>query len=154
MYQQLRFAGSFQTKFPMPKSRKEQAQAIILIAIAIIIAGLFDPIREFSTMVFGNSANAQYIEHVEYRNEGPNSLVGVYAFKTEDGSTLTATSKIKHKSAQTIPKTAKVAWKLGEPHKAIVLRQGPKNYWTAFGGFALLLLGIWLFKSNPKAEMV
>ena len=150
MYQQLRFAGSFQTKFPMPKSRKEQAQAIILIAIAIIFAGLFDPIREFTTMAFGDSADAQYIEHFEYRNQGPHSLVGVYAFKTDDGGTYATTSKVKHKSEAAIPKTAKVAWKIGEPQKAIVLRQGPKNYWTAFVGILLLACGIWLFKTKAK----
>lgn len=122
-----------------------------MIAIAIIIAALFDPVREVSMMVFGGSANAQFVEHIEYRNQGPNALVGVYAFKAGDGGTYAATGNVKHKSAGTIPKTAKVAWVLGEPQKAIVLRQGPKNYFAALGGFLLLALGIWMFKSKPKA---
>jgi hypothetical protein len=136
----------------MPKSRKEQAQAIILIAIALIIAGLFDPIREAKTMVFGKSANAHYIDYTEYRNEGPNALVGIYAFETGDGSMVTATGRIKHKTVEAIPKTAKVAWALGEPHKAIVFKQGPNNYLTAIAGFCLLFFGLWLFKSAPKTQ--
>lgn len=150
MYSEIKLSGSLRRKFPMPKSRQEQAQAIIGIGIAIMVAGLFDPTLDLSTKLFGESAQAQFIRSAEYRNQGRHNLVGIYAFKAKDGSTYSVFTKEIYNDEAQIPKSVEVAWSLGEPQKAKIIRNFTKNFLTALLGALVLWGGIWFYKSKPK----
>ena len=134
----------------MPQSRKEQGLAVFIIGLAILLASAFDPIRDLYWTQNGESANAELVRHEQYKKSGPKRLVGIYTYKDSIGSTFEVSGKTIYDKADEIPKSSKVAWKLGEPHNGRLLGDYPNRSIPIIIGALVMLWGGYIFVKSKK----
>jgi hypothetical protein len=149
MYSQIKLSTGLRNKFPMPESRFEQGVALFIIGLAILLAGAFDPLRDFMWQMNGNSADATLIKSEQYKNSGPKRLIGVYQFSSADGVFKVYGKSIYEEKAK-IPTKGKVAWHLGEPFKARLLGDYPNRVPIIFSGFLVMLGGGYIIFKAKK----
>lgn len=148
MYGQIKLNTGLARKFPLPESNMERAIALFIIGIAIIIASLFDPIRDQFLIMNGQSANAQFIKSIQYRDTGPKRNIGIYYFQDEIGSKYSVVTKKIYENPKSIPQKAKVAWPLGNPQKARILGEYSNRIIPILFGLIIIFFGFLLAKKK------
>lgn len=135
----------------MPESRFEQGLALFIIGLAILLASVFDPLRDIMWQINGNSADATLIKSEQYKNTGPKRLIGVYKFSSEEG-VFKVTGKSIYEEKSKIPTKGKVAWHLGEPYNARLLWDYPNRAPTFILGILIMLWGSYIIFKAQKLK--
>lgn len=152
MYRELKLSGAFRARFPLPESKGERGQAILLLGLAILIGAGFDPTVDLIAKLRGISADAALVKTAQYREQGSKRLVGIYMFSDAEGNNYPVQSRIIYKARNQIPQKAQVVWNRGEPQKAKILGNYKGRIWVILAGLAISVLGILAMRKKPEVK--
>lgn len=154
MFRELKFGGAGSTRLKMPESDFDKAATAVLVGIAFIVASTFLPVYDFVFSLSAQSGSGAFIKSEGVAKKGNREFIGVYEFSDNLGSKVSAKSKYSFKEKAKIPKTAKIAWKPGEPQNARVLYQGGFSPFVLIFGLCLTMFGIYrLMKIRKKGSI-
>ncbi len=152
MYKEFVLSGRLRGKFTMPSSKSEQGQAILLIGLAFFLAGAFDPIMDLHKSIIGETGTANLKKVERFRSQGPQKLVGKYILSLPNVGEFEVRSRKIYESRADVPKSVKVAWELGEPHKAKVLGDYSNRTWPILLGILLGGFGVFTIRQSQKEK--
>ena len=152
MYKEFVLSGRMRGRFSMPASKHEQGQAILMIGLAIFLAGAFDPLMDLRAILGGETGKASLKKVEQFRGQGPQRLVGKYILKLENIGEFEIKSRKIHKRRDAVPTSVNVAWALGEPHKAKVLGDYTNRLMPVSIGILLSGFGIFIMRQSKKEK--